>query len=84
MSYSEIVNEVLNEIEGVHNALKNGNCHLAKAFFLDLEGDIRRLSEQDRSAASALLWYEQSSDNFDSNIFGYYWSNWERQFVLAF
>lgn len=84
MSYSEVINNVLCEIEGVHNALKNGNCHLAKAFFIDMEGDIRRLSEEDRSAASELLWFEQSSDGYLSDIYGYYWSNWEHQFVLAF
>lgn len=84
MSYSQLVNEVLSEIEGIHESLNNGNCLQAKAFFLDLEGDIRRLSEQDRAAASELLWYEQSSDDYSSDIYGYYWSSWERQFVLAF
>ena len=43
----DLINEILEEILGVQEALKNGNCHVAKAFFLDFCGDVAKLSKED-------------------------------------
>ena len=79
----DIINTILDEIEFIHNALKNSNCHLAKAMYLDFCGDVKKLSERDRGAACSLLWYGKASNEFNSDIHGYIWNDISRCFQLA-
>lgn len=78
----DYINNVLDEIRLIHNALKKSHCLLAKALFMDLCGDIKKLSVKDQSAACALLWYEASVEFGGSDIYGYYWNNVEKRFEL--
>ena len=79
----DLINEILEEILGVQEALKNGNCHVAKAFFLDFCGDVAKLSKEDYNAACDLLWYEKTAEYLGCDIHGYYWNNPERCFQLV-
>ena len=79
----DYINDVLDEIRLIHVALEKNHCILAKALFMDLCGDIKKLSVKDQSAACALLWYEASVEpGLGSDIHGYYWNHVEKRFEL--
>ena len=80
----DYVNVVLDEIRLIHSALKKSHCRLAKAIFIDLCGDIKKLSAEDQGAACALLWGEASGNPGEgSDIHGYYWNHIEKRFELV-